>query len=123
MQIIQPCHATLSSCQVHANLVDNQWGMQSMTRIHAHEHTQSRGAGDIRDALELQGRRKLLTLVLAIDDVLLPALDAPGVHQLGLAAGDQHDGAFLVEGTHKGAAADLPQATPAAQVPHQLHPY
>lgn len=66
---------------------------------------------------------RLLTFVPAIDDILFLALDAPSVHQLGLAAGDQHDGALLLQGPHKGAPADLPQATPAAQVPHQLHPY
>ena len=59
--------------------------------------------------------------MFAIYHVLLLALDAPGVHQLGLPPGDQHDGALLLEGAHKGAPAHLPQPTPAAQIAHQLH--
>ena len=66
---------------------------------------------------------KLLTFVLAIDHIFLLALDAPGVHQLGLAARHQNDRALLLQGAHKGATADLPQPTPAAQVPHQLQPH
>ena len=61
------------------------------------------------------------TFVPAVDDILLLVLDAPGVHQLGLAAGHQYDAALVLQGPHKGVAAHLPQPTPAHQVPHQLH--
>ena len=74
---------------------------------------------DMSDAL-FCGRHNL-TLMPTVDHILLPALDAPGVHQLSLASGDQHDAALVLQGTHKGAPAHLTQPTPAHQVPHQLH--
>jgi len=62
-----------------------------------------------------------LTLMPTVDHILLPALDAPGVHQLSLASWDQHDAALVLQGTHEGAPAHLAQPTPAHQIPHQLH--
>jgi len=62
-----------------------------------------------------------LTLMPTVDHIFLPALDAPGVHQLSLASRDQHDAALVLQGTHEGAPAHLAQPTPAHQVPHQLH--
>ncbi|KAA6426593.1 MAG: hypothetical protein FRX49_03703 [Trebouxia sp. A1-2] len=42
-----------------------------------------------------------LTLMPTVDNVLLPVLDAPSVHQLSLASGDQHDAALVLQGTHE----------------------
>lgn len=66
--------------------------------------------------------QSVCTFVLAVDDILLVVFDAPGVHQLSLAPGHQHDAALVLQSPHKGVPTHLPQPTPAAQVPHQLQP-
>ena len=66
--------------------------------------------------------QSVCTFVLAIDNILLVVFDAPGVHQLSLAPGHQHDAALVLQSPHKGVPTHLPQPTPAAQVPHQLQP-
>lgn len=57
-----------------------------------------------------------LTLVAAVHAVLAGGKDAVGVHQLGLAAGDEQDGAPLAQGTQERAACDHPQPQPGQDV-------